>query len=179
MTTKNDADAIKGILYNDNVQISEEAYYRTFPDAAVRCIRELEGLLERALEGGKQATEIMNSAFAALEKESVVKLALAVEVNRLRPLKEAHEKRMKNLDQSAATTENRQRAQMFRKAVSDFVTARIKQSAALSPKQLVDEVASQPWATKNKRGDPYDETYLLRLISPMVTKAKAVARRSR
>src|SRR5690242_6832634 len=133
-------EKLKGALSDENYQFSDTDYYRAFPEMAVKHIRHLEQLNDRALEAGKMAGELIDELFAALLRESAVKGHLVREVERVKPLVQTEAKRRKNLNQAVATETNRLRAERFDKNLTQFVNGRIKDNPALSPKELTREV---------------------------------------
>ena len=81
-----------------------------------------------------------------------------------------------NVDNKTGSAANKSRATVFNDGLEAFVRARVRENQSLTPEELVKEVRHQHWNKKNKRGEPYADSYLLSKIRPLLKRARKDAR---
>jgi len=148
----------------------ERIYFANSPELAYREICELRERLETYRTLALEALRLSESTIKDFSP-------LLEDYKRVSRLAAREERRTSKLDQRNATRMNAQRANTAKKALADFVRKRVKQQPHIAPKELCDEIREKDFVSKNKRGDAYNEGYLLQLVRPLVKQARSDARK--
>lgn len=140
---------------------AERWYFLVHPDEAVKEIARLRkiaiALANCLRESGRNEKRLLHTLSNTTTSFEGV-------LEEYRRLARNNARRMANINPTTATKKNKERADVAKRALQDFIRRRVRENPRIQNKQLAREILEGGWMRKGKKGNPYKEGYVLRLV---------------